>query len=114
MRSISVAPAPPARGRRWPAREGAAARRCGGPRGEAERTLGREQPPALVQRAVWRVDEVLRKAVSPPFRAARQDAPDIGAQRRDEGALLVGAPEVHAQEVLVDSGEQRRAATLSS
>lgn len=83
MRSISVAPAP-------------------------ERTLAREQPPTLVQRTVRRVDEVLRKAVSPPFRAARQGAAHVGAQRRDEGAVLVGAPEVHALELLVDRGEQHR------
>ncbi|MEU2243810.1 hypothetical protein ABZ572_30870 [Streptomyces sp. NPDC018338] len=79
-----------------------------------ERSVARKQPPALMQRAGRRVDEVSGKAVSPPFRAACQGAPGIGAQRRDEGAELIGAPEVHALELLAGNGEQHRPRQLEN
>ncbi|WP_329273548.1 hypothetical protein [Streptomyces sp. NBC_01451] len=44
--------------------------------------------------------------MGPPFRAARQRTARIGTQGRDEGAVRIGAPEVHALVLLIDDGEQ--------
>ncbi|MFG2350381.1 hypothetical protein [Streptomyces phaeochromogenes] len=49
---------------------------------------------------------VLREAVRPPFHAARQGACHIDTRRRDQGAVRVGAAEIHAPELLFDNSKQ--------